>query len=100
MSERAQIFSACTENWYVAWSADQPYLQGTPEIIAEIEDYLLRNSELMVTPTGPSIGSELSDPFAVALAIIQIFGDEVEFTNMPDFQSLWDDGSFPDDAVY
>ena len=92
-------WTARADRWIVEWSADEPHLQGTPEVVVAIMRRVQEDEALMVTPTGPSIPAELSSAEACAVATLQLY-PQAEFTNGPDLTALWDDGTIPDDAVF
>lgn len=92
-------WTARADQWEIEWSANEPHLLGTPEIVIAISRRIQEEVTLLVTPTGPSITAELSSSEACALALLQLY-PMAEFTNGPDLSKLWDDGSYPDDAVF
>ena len=83
-------WTASGPDWELEWTKDEPHLLGTPEIVIEVQRYVFASEELAVTPMGPWIRADLSDPMAVVVAVSSLYADVV-FDNAPDPVTLWID---------
>ncbi len=93
-------WTASGSDWEIEWTRYEPHLRGTPEIVIEVQRYVFASEELAVTPTGPWIKADLSDPMAVVVAISSLYSD-VAFVNAPNPVTLWiDDVPEGDDVAF
>lgn len=65
------------DGWTIQWSPNPPHLSGTPGAVQVVRDQLLKGN--LLTPTGPLVEGDESDPLAVLAALPA----EVELTGTP-----------------
>lgn len=60
-------WSAHGVDWTLEWSPTPPHLRGTPGAVAITQHNLLQGN--LLTPTGPVVEGDESDPLAVLAAL-------------------------------
>jgi hypothetical protein len=88
-------------NVAVTWTPTPPHLFGERVIVNAVIEFLsARPGGISLTPTGPLVPATVSDPFAVAFALFDLF-PEIDLSDAPDAGSLWaDDLPKGDDVVF
>lgn len=79
----------------LSWSPEAPHLSGDEQLVDPIATRLSGGPWLALTPTGPFVAPDASDPLAVLGALWELFGDDDVWLS-PDAPTL-DDA--PEDAV-
>lgn len=59
----------------LSWRPEPPYLSGDPGLVALLRARLAFDSRMAVTPTGPFIEADISDPRAVLAALAELGGE-------------------------
>lgn len=86
-------WQAFGDGWAIRWDPAPPYLDGSPLVVAAILDRLALTPDLLaVTPTGPFVVPDESNPLAV-LGALGMLGLEHFTAGAPELEPL------PRDAV-
>lgn len=72
MAYEPRLWQATGEGWVLTWAPMEPYLSGTPAVVADVEVALARRPYVDVSPTGPSVPSTASDPLAVLVTLAAV----------------------------
>jgi hypothetical protein len=70
-------WAAQGDGWIIEWSPTPPYLAGTAGAVELTKENLLERN--LLTPTGPSVEGDESNPLAVRAAL----PGDAEFTGSP-----------------
>lgn len=73
-------WSAEGDGWEFTWSPDPPHLRGTPRVVRNVARLLAPQADLAVTPVGPVVPSEISDPLAVLCVLRDAAGSPIRRT--------------------
>ena len=92
-------WTAKGDGWQLSWTDAEPYLEGPSDIRLAVLRELFKEDGVLVTPTGPSLPADTSSAEAGAIIVARLY-PEAEWGNFPDLGSLWDDGTYSDDAVF
>lgn len=58
--------------WHLDWSPTAPHLSGTSPMVDAVVEYLDDRDRVRLTPTSASVPAEVSNPEAVAAAIVAL----------------------------
>lgn len=59
----------------ISWRPEPPYLTGDPDLVALLTARLAFDARIAVSPTGPFIEADISDPRAVLAALAELGGE-------------------------
>lgn len=82
-------FSASVGDKTVAWSSNKPYLTGDPGLIAQINSELSSGVDYQIVFNGPYVLRDYRKAAPVYIALLNLFGDDVIFTNPPNLDRFW-----------
>lgn len=67
----------------LSWRPEPPYISGDEGLVALLTARLAFDSRIAVTPTGPFIEADVSDPRAVLAALAELGGELVVSEGAP-----------------
>lgn len=67
----------------LSWRPEPPYISGDEGLVAFLSARLAFDSRIAVTPTGPFIEADVSDPRAVLAALAELGGELIVSEGAP-----------------
>ena len=82
-------FRATVGGKTVSWSSKEPYLNGDPDVIAQIHDELSKGVDYQIVALGPYVLRDFRKAAPVYIALLTLFGEDAVFTNPPNLDRFW-----------